>query len=96
MPGANNKRDAPAREGRARNQAGSSAGPYYDGPGSNAGESRGRSSSRPPSRGRGTSQTGQAVDPARDPKPQVLSRNVDFGGGAYSMFHQVSHWQVFV
>ena len=104
MPGAHNKRDAAARERRNRNQAGSTAGPSgtqpepYDGPGSNAGESRGRagsvagtrSSSRPGSQVRGSSQTRQAVDPARDPAPQVLLRNVDFGGAAYNMFSQVS------
>ena len=109
MPGAHNKRDAAARERRHRNQAGSNqaaadAGPSgtqpepYDGPGSNAGESRGRSgsvagtrsSSRPGSQVRGSSQTRQAVDPARDPAPQVLLRNVDFGGAAYNIFSQVS------
>ena len=104
MPGAQNKRDAAARERRHRNQPGSNAGPSgnqpepYDGPGSNAGESRGRSgsvaatrtSSRPGSQVRGSSQTRQAVDPARDPAPQVLLRNVDFGGAAYNIFSQVS------
>ena len=109
MPGAHNKRDAAARERRHRNQpgsnpAGSNAGPSgnqpepYDGPGSNAGESRGRSgsvavtrtSSRPGSQVRGSSQARQAVDPARDPAPQVLLRNVDFGGAAYNIFSQVS------
>lgn len=104
MPGAQNKRDAAARERRHRNQAGSNAGPSgnqpepYDGPGSNAGEPRGRSgsvaatrtSSRPGSQVRGSSQTRQAVDPARDPASQVLLRNVDFGGAAYNIFSQVS------
>lgn len=102
MPGAQKKRDNAARE-RHRNQAGSTAGPSgaqperYDGPGSNAGEARGRSgsishtrsASRPGSQIRGSSQTRQAVDPARDP-PQVLLRNVDFGGAAYNIFNQVS------
>ena len=104
MPGAHNKRDATVREAHYRNQAGSNAGPSgslpepYDGPGSNAGESRGRAgsvggtrtSSRPGSQIRGSSQTRQAVDPARDPVPQVLLRNVDFGGAAYNIFSQVS------
>ena len=104
MPGAHNKRDAAARERRHRNQPGSNAGPSgaqpepYDGPGSNAGEARGRpgsiagtrSSSRPGSQVRGPSQTRQAVDPARDPVPPVLLRNVDFGGAAYNLFNQVS------
>ena len=115
MPGAQKKRDAAARQGRHRNQAGPSADPSgtqaapdvgrsgtqpepYDGPGSNAGESRGRpgsnagarSSSRPGSQVRGSSQTRQGVDPARDPVKQVLSKNVDFGGGAYNIFDQVS------
>ena len=51
MPGANKKRDANNRQDRNRNQAGSNAGPSnaqperYDGPGSNAGEARGRSGS---------------------------------------------------
>lgn len=104
MPGAHTKRNATAREGRYRNQAGSTAGPTsnqpepYDGPGSNAGEVRGRSasvagtrsSSRPGSQVRAGSQTRQAVDPARDPVPQVLLRNVDFGGAAYNIFDQVS------
>ena len=103
MPGAQNKRDAAAREQRLRNQGGSNAGSLgaqrepYDGPGSNAGESRGRSpsvsrppsTSRPSSRIRATSQTRQAGDPARD-APKVLLRNVDFGGAAYNMFDQVS------
>ena len=103
MPGAHNKRDAAAREQRLRNQGGSNAGSLgaqpepYDGPGSNAGESRGRSpalsrtrsTSRPSSQIRGTSQTRQAGDPARD-APKVLLRNVDFGGAAYNMFDQVS------
>ena len=103
MPGAHNKRDAAARERRHRNQAGSNAGSSgaqpepFDGPGSNAGEDRGRStsvsrarsSSRPGSKVRGSSQTRQAVDPAKDP-PQVLLRNVDFGGSAYNIFSQVS------
>lgn len=102
MPGAQKKRDNAARE-RHRNQAGSAAGPSsaqpepYDGPGSNAGEARGRSgsishtrsASRPGSQVRGSSQTRQAVDPARDP-PKVLLRNVDFGGAAYNLFNQVS------
>lgn len=102
MPGAQKKRDNAARE-RHRNQAGSTAGPSvtqpepYDGPGSNAGEARGRSgsvlhtrsASRPGSQTRGSSQTRQAVDPARDP-PTVLLRNVDFGGAAYNIFNQVS------
>ena len=103
MPGAHNKRDAAAREQRHRNQGGANAGPSgsqpvpFDGPGSNAGESRGRSpsvsrprsQSRPSSQVRGTSQNRQAGDPARE-KPNVLLRNVDFGGAAYSMFEQVS------
>ena len=70
----------------------------YDGPASNAGEARGRpgsatgtrSSSRPGSQVRGSSQTGQAVDPAKKPEPKVLLRNVDFGGNAYNIFNQVS------
>ena len=115
MPGAQKKRDATARQGRHRNQAGPSADPpgaqagpsagrsgtqheSYDGPGSNAGESRGRpasnagtrSSSRPGSQVRGSSQTRRNVDPARDPVQPVLSKNVDFGGGAYNIFDQVS------
>lgn len=104
MPGANKKRDAAARDARRGNPGGPSAGPTtaqpepYDGPGSNAGDARGRSgsvtgarsSSRPGSQIRGTSQTRRAVDPARDPVPQVLLRNVDFGGAAYNMFSQVS------
>ena len=103
MPGAQTKRDAAAREQRRRNQAGSNAGSVgaqpepYDGPGSNAGESRGRSPavsrahsiSRPSSQVRGSSQTRQAEDPARD-APKVLLRNVDFGGAAYNLFNQVS------
>ena len=103
MPGANKKRDAAARERRNRNQAGSTAGPSgaqpepYDGPGSNAGESRGRSpsvartrpTSRPGSQVRTPSQARQAGDPAREPRT-VLLRNVDFGGAAYSLFNQVS------
>lgn len=104
MPGAHKKRNANARQAPPRNQGESAAGPAgaqpepYDGPGSNAGESRGRpgsvagtrSSSRPGSQVRGVSQNRQAVDPARDPAPQVLLRNVDFGGGAYNIFNQVS------
>ena len=99
MPGAHKKREAAARQGPRRNQGGSMAGPAaYDGPGSNSGEARGRSgsvagtrsSSRPGSQVRGSSQTRQAVDPARDPVPQVLLRNVDFGGAAYNIFSQVS------
>ena len=99
MPGAQSKRDAAARSAR-RNRGGSTAGPApYDGPGSTAGDARGRSGSfagtrsgsRPGSQVRGTSQTRRAVDPARDPVPQVLLRNVDFGGAAYNMFSQVSH-----
>lgn len=104
MPGAHTKRSAAARGAPRRNQGGSAAGPAeaqpepYDGPGSNAGEARGRSgsvagtrsSSRPGSQVRGASQTRQAVDPAPDPAPQVLLRNVDFGGAAYNMFSQVS------
>ena len=103
MPGAQRKRDAAAREQRRRNQGDSNAGSVgaqpepYDGPGSNAGESRGRSpavsqtrsTSRPGSQMRGTSQTRQAGDPARE-APKVLLRNVDFGGAAYNMFNQVS------
>ena len=96
MPGAHNKRDAAAREQRVRNQGGP-AGSFYDGPGSNAGESRGRSpavsrapsTSRPSSQLRGMSQTRQTGDPARE-APKVLLRNVDFGGAAYNMFNQVS------
>lgn len=104
MPGAQRKRDAAKRGAPRRNQGGSTGGHAeaqpepYDGPGSNAGEARGRSgsvagarsTSRPGSQVRGSSQTRQAVDPARDPVPQVLLRNVDFGGGAYNMFSQVS------
>lgn len=99
MPGAQQKRDATARQGPRRGRGGSTAGPAaYDGPGSNAGDARGRagsvsgtrSSSRPGSQVRGSSQTRQAVDPARDPVPQVLLRNVDFGGAAYNIFNQVS------
>lgn len=104
MPGAHTKREAAAREAPRRNQGHSTAGPArpqpepYDGPGSNAGEARGRSgsvagtrsSSRPGSQVRGSSQTRQAVDPAREPVSQVLLRNVDFGGAAYNMFNQVS------
>lgn len=104
MPGAHTKRDAAARQAPRRNQGSSTAGfagaqpEPYDGPGSNIGESRGRSSSvagtrsssRPSSQVRGGSQTRQAVDPARDPGPQVLLRNVDFGGAAYNIFSQVS------
>lgn len=107
MPGAHTKRDATARQGRHRNQAGPTADPAgaqpepYDGPGSNAGEARGRSgsvagprsSSRPGSQVRAGSQTRQAVDPARDPVPQTLLRNVDFGGNAYNIFSQVSQAQ---
>ena len=103
MPGANKKRDAAARGGRRNNQAGSDARPSgaqpepYDGPGSNTGEARGRSgsvaatrsSSRPGSQARGSSQTRQAVDPKRDERT-VLLRNVDFGGAAYNMYSQVS------
>ena len=103
MPGAQNKRDAAAREQRLRTQGGPNAGSLgaqpepYDGPGSNAGESRGRSPavshtrslSRPSSQVRGGSQTRQAGDPARE-QPKVLLRNVDFGGAAYNMFDQVS------
>ena len=104
MPGAHTKREAVAREQqRLRNQGGLNAGPSgaqpvpYDGPGSNAGESRGRSpsisrarsQSRPSSQVRNPSQTRQAGDPARE-KPNVLLRNVDFGGAAYNMFDQVS------
>lgn len=102
MPGAQQKRD---RQGPRRGRGGSTADPAgpagpaaYDGPGSNAGEARGRSgsvagtrsSSRPGSQVRGSSQARQAVDPARDPVPQVLLRNVDFGGAAYNIFSQVS------
>lgn len=104
MPGAHTKRDAAARKGPRRNQTDSNVQPSsaqpepYDGPGSNAGEARGRSgsvaatrsSSRPGSQVRSASQTGQRVDPARDPVPPVLLRNVDFGGGAYNIFSQVS------
>ena len=103
MPGAHNKRDAAAREQRFRNQQGSNQASLgaqpepYDGPGSHAGESRGRSpavsrtrsTSRPSSQVRVSSQTRQAGDPARE-KPNVLLRNVDFGGAAYNMFDQVS------
>lgn len=103
MPGAQNKRDAAARAQRHRNQGGPNAGPSndqplpFDGPGSNAGESRGRSpsvsrprsQSRPSSQVRGSSQSRQAGDPARE-QPKVLLRNVDFGGAAYNMFEQVS------
>lgn len=101
MPGANKKRDANTRQNRNRNQAGSNVGAAntqpepYDGPGSNAGEARGRSGSvagaRSSSQVRGSSQTRQAVDPARDPatQPQVLLRNVDFGGAAYNIFSQM-------
>ena len=103
MPGAHNKRDAAAREQQLRNQGGSVAGSLgtqlepYDGPGSNVGDPRGRSpsvshtrsTSRPSSQVRGLSQTRQIGDPARDP-PQVLLRNVDFGGAAYNIFSQVS------
>ena len=103
MPGGHKKRDAAAREQRFRDQGSSNPGSLgvqpepYDGPGSNAGESRGRSPavsrtrsvSRPGSQVRGQSQTRQAGDPARD-QPKVLLRNVDFGGAAYNMFDQVS------
>lgn len=104
MPGAQKKRETAAREGPRRNQGGATAGPAaYDGPGSNAGDARGRSgsvagtraSSRPGSQVRGASQTRQAVDPARDPVPQVLLRNVDFGGAAYNIFSQVSQFCLF-
>ena len=104
MPGAHTKRDAATRGGPRHNQAGSNAEPSraqperYDGPGSNSGEARDRSasvagtrtSSRPGSQVRSTSRNRQGVDPARDPVPQVLLRNVDFGGAAYNIFSQVS------
>lgn len=105
MPGAQSKRDRnAAARGARRNEAAATAGPApFDGPGSNAGEARGRSgsvagtrtSSRPGSQVRGSSQTRQAVDPARDPVPQVLLRNVDFGGAAYNIYSQVSQYLSF-
>ena len=104
MPGAHTKRDAAARNAPRHDQVGLAAGSAgaqpepYDGPGSNSGEARGRSgsvagirsSSRPGSQVRASSRTRPAVDPARDPTPQVLLRNVDFGGAAYNIFSQVS------
>lgn len=100
MPGgAHNKRKEPKRGAPRRNEEGSDAGPSgaqpepYDGPGSNAGDTRGRSesvaatrSSRPSSQAPGPSQNPQVGDPER----RILSRNVDFGGAAYNMFSQVS------
>lgn len=72
----------------------------YDGPNDSPSRGRARSSAgaRPPSRGQSqtrTSSQNRKVDPARDPardRPAapVLSRNVDFGGQAYSMFSSVS------
>ena len=100
MPGAHTKREAVAHQSQFRNQQGANAGPYgtqpepYDGPGSNEGDVRGRSrsvggtrsASRPGSRARNPSPMPQA----ENVKPNVLLRNVDFGGGAYNIFNQVS------
>ena len=100
MPGAHTKREAVAHESQFRNQPGPNAGPSstqpepYDGPGSNSGDVRGRSgsvggtrsASRPGSRARNPSPIAQAEEATRN----VLLRNVDFGGGAYNIFSQVS------
>ena len=93
------KREAAPRKAPRHNQGGSTAGPAaYDGPESNSKYVRGhsgsvagaRSSSRPGSQVRGSSQTRQAIDATRDPVPQVLLRIVDCGGAAYNIFSQVS------
>ena len=100
MPGAHTKREALAHQGQFRNQPGPNAGlsstqpEPYDGPGSNEGDLRGRSgsvggsrsASRPGSRARNPSPMPRAENVA----PNVLLRNVDFGGGAYNIFSQVS------
>ena len=100
MPGAHTKREALAHQGQFRNQPGPNAGlsrtqpEPYDGPGSNEGDLRGRSgsvggprsASRPASRARNPS----PMPRAENVTPNVLLRNVDFGGGAYNIFSQVS------
>ena len=104
MPGAHTKREAAAHQGQYRNQPGPNAGPYstqpepYDGPGSNEGDVRGRSgsvggarsASRPGSRAGSRARNPSPMPRAENATPNVLLRNVDFGGGAYNIFSQVS------
>ena len=104
MPGAHTKREAVAHQSQFRNQQGANAGPYstqpepYDGPGSNEGDVRGRSgsvggtrsASRPGSRAGSRARNPSPMPRAENVTPNVLLRNVDFGGGAYNIFSQVS------
>lgn len=70
----------------------------FDGPNDPRGRTpsqSGRGSSRPGSQTRTASanrsqgQVGQTIrqDPARDPKPQILLKNVELGGNAYNLLH---------
>ncbi len=93
MPGAGKKRGkidkkngaGPAQEQPAAVEA-------FDGP---PPAGRGRDPTNAPGASRDVSAArsaaGPSRDPARDPQPLVLNRNVDFAGNAYNLLNPVSH-----